>query len=206
MGYGQLSRVILNIIQLTDHSLSIFVGILLSDAWLIHLKPHWSPKVEFCQSIKHFDYFWHVFRALAHYCHSYPCLVLKKARGLIYPALQFETRALACFNELLHLFIVNGVKAVPTTIFDLLTPVALAHWIIGDGFSRNGGVGLATDSYSISDCVLLLNVLIIKYDLDVILYMHMGKPRLLIKKSSMGKLRSLVLDHMPSSMHYKLCL
>jgi hypothetical protein len=78
-------------IQLTNYTLSIFVGILLSDAWLIRIKPHWNPKIGFCQSFKHFDYFWTVFQALAHYCPSYPWLVLKKAKGLIYPALQFET-------------------------------------------------------------------------------------------------------------------
>jgi cytochrome c oxidase subunit IV len=96
------------------------------------------------------------------------------------------TRALTCLNELFSLFILNGVKVVPAIIFDLLTPIALA------------------DSFSVQDCVRLLNVLIIKYDLDVTLYKHMGKSRLLIRSVSMDKLRSLVLNHMPESMHYKL--
>ena len=76
------------------------------------------------------------------------------------------------------MFIVNPprgrIKVVPAAIFDLLTPVALAHWISGDGLVRNGGVGLATDSYTIKDYVLLVNVLIVKYNLDVTLYMHAG--------------------------------
>jgi hypothetical protein len=55
--YGQLPRVLLAMIQLTNHTLSVFVGILLSDAWFIRIKPHWNPKIGFCQSIKHFDYF-----------------------------------------------------------------------------------------------------------------------------------------------------
>jgi len=40
-------------------------------------------------------------------------------------------------------------------VYNELTYIALAHWIIGDG----------TDSYSIKDVVMLINILIIKYDI-----------------------------------------
>jgi len=69
---------------------------------------------------------------------------------------------LPCLVELYNLFIINGVKVIPAEgiiIYDLLTPLALAHWIQGDGFLRDKGVGLATDSYSIVDVVRLINVL-----------------------------------------------
>jgi hypothetical protein len=91
------------------------------------------------QSITHFDYLWYVFNLLYHYCHSVPFLVTKRIKGNSYFALQFETRALACLSDLSSIFIVNGRKVVPFTIFDLLTPIALAHWIRGEGFARNGG-------------------------------------------------------------------
>ena len=41
--------------------------------------------------------------------------------------LQFFTRALACFTELHSLFYVNNVKVIPGNIYNMLTPVALAH-------------------------------------------------------------------------------
>jgi hypothetical protein len=38
------------------------------------------------------------------------------------------------------------VKVIPENIYDLLTPVALAHWIMGDGKALSKGIALCTDS------------------------------------------------------------
>ena len=75
--------------------------------------------------------------------------------------LQFSTRKYHCLNELYHLFY-KKIKIIPYNIYDLLTPIALAHWIMGDGAKRNKGLVLCTDSFSISDVVKLSNVLRIK--------------------------------------------
>ncbi|RUS27357.1 hypothetical protein BC938DRAFT_483358 [Jimgerdemannia flammicorona] len=32
-----------------------------------------------------------------------------------------------------NLFYVNGVKVIPATIYELFSPIALAHMIMGDG-------------------------------------------------------------------------
>lgn len=60
----------------------------------------------------------------------------------------------------------KGTKIVPNNIYDLLTPVSLAHWIMGDGNARPHGLILCTDSYSIEDVIKLMNVLIIKYRVE----------------------------------------
>jgi hypothetical protein len=53
-------------------------------------------------------------------------------------------------GELYNLFYVNGVKIIPNTlIYELLTPVALAHWIMGDGKARPSGLILCTHSFTI---------------------------------------------------------
>jgi hypothetical protein len=44
-------------------------------------------------------------------------------------SLQFFTRSLPCITELYSLFYVNKVNGIPHNIYDLLTPVALAHII-----------------------------------------------------------------------------
>ena len=54
---------------------------------------------------------------------------------------------------------------VPNNIYELLTPVALAHWIMGDGSHLSQGIQLCTDSFSLQDTVKLMNVLIIRYNL-----------------------------------------
>jgi hypothetical protein len=45
-----------------------------------------------------------------------------------------------CLIELHSLFYPNGVKIVPQNIYELLTPVALAHLIMGDGSVKSHGL------------------------------------------------------------------
>ena len=112
---------------------------------------------------------------------------------------------MVCFTELHSLFYPAGVKVIPSNIYELLTPVALAHHIMGDGYRWHHGIVLCTDSYSISDIVRLINVLIIKYRLECTLRYHRPThPRIYIKDSSMPILRDLVRPYMEKSMFYKI--
>ena len=112
-----------------------------------------------------------------------------------------------CFTELYNIFYANGVKLIPKNIYELLTPVALAHIIMGDGAVRPSGLIICTDSYDLVDVVRLMNVLIIKYNLDCkIRYHDKNSPRIYIKQKSMPILRELVRPHMVKSMLYKIGL
>jgi len=91
-------------------------------------------------------------------------------------------------------------------IFDILTPEALAHWIITDGSRKNDGVILCTDSFTIIDVVRLVNVLIVRYQLDCTIHTPIKGPRIYIKGKSMPLLRSIVLPYMHNSMLYKIGL
>lgn len=67
--------------------------------------------------------------------------------GQVYYSLEFNTRNLSCFNELYSRFYLNGVKIIPPqgeNIYDLLTPEALAHLIMGDGSAKSHGLILLT--------------------------------------------------------------
>jgi len=122
--------------------------------------------------------------------------------------LQFFTRALNCFNELYSLFYLAGKKVIPQNIYELLTPVALAHILMGDGVARNHGIIICTDSYYTPYVVRLMGLLIIRYKLDCILRIHMpaNKPRIYIRERSMPLLITIVRPHMHSSMTYKIKL
>jgi hypothetical protein len=102
---------------------------------------------------------------LSHYWGSLPVFKKGIRKGNVNYSLEFTTRALPCFTELHSLFYPNKVKIIPDNIYDLLTPVALAHIIMGDGQVASNGLRICTDSYSISDIVKLMNVLMIKYGL-----------------------------------------
>jgi hypothetical protein len=110
-----------------------------------------------------------------------------------------------CFTELYYLFYSKGVKVIPENIYELLTPVALAHFIMGDGSGNRHGLLLCTDSFTIPEVVKLINVLIIRYQLNCTLRFHSPtQPRIYIREGSMRKLRGIVEPYMSCYMLYKL--
>ena len=88
----------------------------------------------------------------------------------------------------------------------MLTPAALAHMIMGDGLNEHGyGLILCTDSFSLEDVVRLINVLIIRYNLECTLRLHSKNLyRIYIKTGSMPLLRSIVSPYMHKTMFYKI--
>lgn len=142
---------------------------------------------------------------MSHYCSSYPKLGIGVRAGTRIYDLSFFTRSLACITELYSLFYVNGVKVIPHNIYELLTPVALAHLIMGDGSAQGRALTICTDSYSIPEIVNLINVLIIRYRLNCKLRYHSPtQPRIFIYQDSMEKLRKIVSPFMHKSMIYKI--
>ena len=157
--------------QLAPYQYSVIIGLLLSDGCLIfsskaHKK---NALLGFKQSLAHSQYVLFVFNILSHYCSSIPFLTTGIRAGNRFYVLEFRTRSMPCLTELRFLFYPNGVKIVPYNIYELLTPIALAHMIMGDGSAQQHGLIICTNSYSIEDVVRLMNVLIIRYRLKCIL-------------------------------------
>jgi hypothetical protein len=90
------------------------------------------------------------------------------------------------------------------TIFEDLTPVALAVWAMCDGGKHNNGFTFNTQSFTLQQAVLLLNILHIKYGLDCRIYFDRGLPQIHVKPNSMNTFRALVYPYFHSSMLYKL--
>lgn len=114
-----------------------------------------------------------VFSILSHYCSRLPSLRVGNRRGIPTYGLDLNTRALPCITDIHKLFYVNsnyssrtGKKIIPQNIYHLLDPIALAHWIQGDGYKHGNGLRLATHSFSIQDTVTLVNVLMLKFGLN----------------------------------------
>lgn len=138
-------------VELPINIRGVIVGLILSDGWLrFAYKRSRNVLLGFKQSSIHSEYVWFVFNLLSHYCSSYPCLKSNGIKGNGHYAWEFSTRTMPCFTELFYLFYPNGVKIIPEDIYNLLTPVALAHIIMGDGLI------ICTDSYSLKDVVRLM--------------------------------------------------
>jgi hypothetical protein len=161
--------------------------------------------LQFKQSMSHFPYFTVFLDLCPPLCQSMFKFGTSLRKGTVCSSARFDTRSLPFLTELYILFYVDGIKVIPDVgiMYDLLTPEALAHWIMGDGTWRAFGLTLCTDSFSIIDNVKLINILMVRYQLECTLP---DNNRIYIKASSMPRLRSIVLPPMDTSMLYKLGL
>lgn len=206
VGRGKITNKESKMIKLPSYQYSVVIGMLLSDGWLTFSNScNTNARLGFSQSESNSMYVWYVFTILSPYCFSYPVYRVRKYQGKLLYTLQFFTRALSGFTELHSLFYPKGVKLIPKDIYSLLTPVALAHLIMGDGAARKHGLILCTDSYTIFDIVRLMNVLMIKSRLDCTLRHHTSTQlRIYIKEGSMPTLRNIVRPYIFESMLYKI--
>lgn len=186
------------------HLQSIILGVLLSDGWLYKNK---SNKTLFALKQTNFEYIWLVYINLSHFCRSLPIITKTSFKGKFYYSFMFATRVYPCFSEWYYMFYREGKKVLPLDLYNMLTYEALAHWIMGDGtnrFALNKGMTLQTQSFTIPECVFLINILIHKFNLKCSLHMQRSQPTIYISSKSMKKIIPLILPYMCNSMLYKI--
>lgn len=127
-------------------------------------------------------------------------------RAKLHYSLQLQTRTYPFLTNLHSLFYKNNVKSLPAPeiLFQLLTPLALAHMIMCDGARRNKSVVICSDNFTLSEVVQIMNILRIKFRLDCTMHFDNGYPRIYILKNSMATLVDLVNPYIIPSMQYKL--
>jgi hypothetical protein len=214
LGLIKFSNYIRDITYIPTFHLSILVGLLLSDAGLSKQKNSKNARLGFKQSMNHFPFFWSTFMLLSHFCSSIPYQDNAKLNGKLYYGIRMDTRSYSCLSELHELFYtpltqpndkIIYKKIVPSNIYNLLTPVALAYWIMGDGLGNIWkGLYLCTDSFSDYDIIKLMNVLLIRYNINSKLVKISGKSRIYIPSTESAKINNLVLEFMHPSMLYKI--
>lgn len=128
-------------------------------------------------------------------------------KGVVRKIIRFNTWTYSSFNWIHELFYTDGKnKNVPSNIFDYLTPLALAIWIMDDGGKIDQGLKLSTNSFSFSDCNFLVKVLYDKFKLKASVQSAGVENQYIIYiwKDSMPLLREIVLSYVHPSMKYKL--
>lgn len=164
-----------NTLQLTSRAKSIIVGLLLSDAW-INKYGHWNPRIGLKQSVKNLPYLWQVYNELSYLCSGPLYQGKAKIRGKTFYDWSFQTRRLPCLIEIYNLFYVKEkgkiIKTIKPDLFFYLDYIALAHLIQADGSSRNKGVSLITNGFTLKEVILLMNILIIKFDIQPTIYSY----------------------------------
>ena len=190
---------------------SIIFGSLLGDAFAEkRLTKQGGTRISFYQENVHLSYIIWLHNIFS--IRGYTNARIPQARtrlgtkGVVRKIVRFHTWTYTSFNWIHDLWYVNNVKKVPNCIADYLTPLALAIWIMDDGSKVSKGLKLCTNSFSYSDCVLLVKSLNDKFSLKASIF-SAGAPNqynIYIWKQSMPLLRNIVLPHIIPEMKYKI--
>ena|SRR5947207_7599503 len=204
VGFSITKRIRMNT-AFPSHIEQLITGLLLSDGYLRYGKGCQNASFKFAQSVKNLPHFVQVFSLLSHYCSSMPYLESRSFRGNLHYNFRFETRAYPIFTSLINVWYPNGTKLEPNTIYDLLTPLALAHWAQGDGSKQSTGFVLCTESFSFPDVCRLANILLLIYQLKCsIINSSKSGPRIYIHTCSVQRFSTIVRPYFHPSMLYKL--
>nr|UEV87061.1 hypothetical protein [Grifola frondosa] len=93
------------------------------------------------------------------------------------------------------------IKIIPKNIFDLLTPIGLAFWLMDDGNKTDLGIHLNSNAFSDQDLNLIIEVLRVKFGLKCRLH---SRNRIYIWAISIPKFVELVKPHIEFSIKYKI--
>jgi hypothetical protein len=186
---------------------STLVGNLLGDSW--GEKPYQSSRFHFHMASRNVDYLhWlHQFYTKRGYCSPEkpkPTKQIGKG-GKIYFSYKWRTWSFSSLNWLYDSFYTicpktgKTRKRIPLLIEELLTPRALAVWIMDHGSAANAGVLISTEGFEIQDLEILQRALKNKFFLTTTLQRGLYFP-----KSECFELVRLVKPFMVASMMYKL--
>lgn len=186
--------------------ISVIVGNLLGDGWgenrmgntrfHIHMG---SPNVEYLMWL-------HKFYSERGYC-SPKKPELKRNIGnknKIYFSYKFRSWTFSSWNWIYEAFYQNKIKIVPSNIDQLLTPLALAIWIMDDGGVHPSGMIISTYNFRENDITLLQKALKKNFDLDTSVINNKNGFVLYFPKNQLSKLSNIVKNLMVPSMYYKL--
>ena len=124
----------------------------------------------------------------------------------------FSTKSLPAITKLHSIWYKNVegkfIKVLPPNIYELLTPVSIAHWIMGDGYFTDNNVKICTDNFTKEEVLILIKVLNDKFGIKATINKRSNSNgsvwRIRISKESMVKLRLLVSPYFIPEMLYKL--
>lgn len=188
--------------------ISIIFGSLLGDG--DGEKRGLGTRINFYQEATHVTYllYLHDLLSKSGYCNDKIPKISTRlgTKGKVRKIIRFSTWTYTSFNWIYDLWYKNKIKQVPKCIDKYLTPLALAIWIMDDGFKVNNGLKLSTNSFSYDDCLILVNALNNNYNLKCTIQ-SAGTPNqyiIYIWKESMENLRKIVSGYIIPSMKYKL--
>lgn len=192
--------------------ISTLVGNLLGDSW--GEKRVNASRFHLHMSSRNVEYLhWlHTFFARQGYCSSEKPKMIRQIGkgGKIYFSYKMRTWSFSSLNWLYDLFYAycplkeKWIKTIPANIESLLTPRALAIWIMDDGGAGSAGIRLSTQGFSKEDVERLQHALKKKFGLLTTLQKSGSNWALYVPKHQSSHLVDLVDPYFLDCMRYKL--
>lgn len=203
--------------------LSVIVGNLLGDAYIEHRNNSTRIILHLGSRNREYIAWLHEFYYSRGYCSNNPLKVLTQIGkgGKVYFSTKIRTYSFQSFNWLFELFTQSqkSRKRVPDCIENLLTPLALAVWIMDDGTRSGSGLLLCTDGFLKKEVEMLQKALSSRYEMETTIRFSPASTkeklklqgsqdharyRIYIPKSNIKKLREIVTPWIHPSMMYKI--
>lgn len=188
-----------------SYLMEVLTGVILSDGSLVKKSQNGGTYLQFAQSVIHTGYFMSVFNILANQglCNiTTPTVSIAKVKGKSYQYISFNTKSLKEWNSLYALWYKDGKKIIPENkiLYEVLTPISLAHWHMGDGGWTGKGIHLATNAFRENDVRRLIEVLNKKFGLNCTWH---NTNRIYIPVKSAKEFCKIVYPHIEEGMQYK---
>lgn len=218
---------ICSIIPISSKVIDPMIGDLLGDG---HLRFTHKDKIgnmkgnaHYAMTLKHYDYAFYLWKEIySSICTNTPIRPWPSPKtGKIPSQYAFSSKSLVELTLLHREWYIwcnkfnKFIKIVPLNIGDLLTPIGLAHWLMGDGYWDNSSktVVICTDNFTLSEVELLIEVLKFKFYLLATVQRRVKsnkevcwRIRFSSKSPNLSILISLVKPYFIPSMLYKLNL
>ena len=200
---------------LTTPLLHAAVGQLLADAFADKSSPTSNTRLTWSFGTDYQQYAEFIAKLFSDYCNKgiYSVNVIAKKGGSSYVNYRLKTATLPVFNVLHDIFYVvdpktnKRVKIVPLNIDDLMSPITLAHLIMGDGgYNKSMNIiRIYTYNFTLEDCNRLALSITNLGIFTQVKYDRVGKNGnkqyiLQLDSSQLDTLRNLVTPHMDVSM------
>lgn len=161
-----LRKLLVQGVELTPRQESIVVGCVLGDGCLQVVNTNGNACLEFEQTYKRKGYVEWLREELQPFVPRPLAKYTGYAFGVESTSVRLGTVFHPEFTRFYSMFYPEGKKVVPENIGDYLGELALTVWYEGDGNTDGSTSTIATQSFTIPECELLLKVLHEKFDLE----------------------------------------
>ncbi|MEA3463665.1 MAG: LAGLIDADG endonuclease [Patescibacteria group bacterium] len=128
-----------------------------------------------------------------------------KKRNVCCVSWYFHTLTLKELRDFHLLFYKEGKKVLPSNLYKLLTPLALAVWTMDDGDNSKNSLRYNIQSFNRNEQELIKRILKRKYDINANLNKDRNNYRLRVDLESTQRLIRIIQPFIIPSIKYKIC-